>query len=326
MTINKVAQYINTHEPDLKQFWADYKDGVLDYRAILSEPVELALFKFELITLDISHKRKHRWTSTPYFFRHPDQALLDFELKHNVSIITKDIHYNSYILTELLFTFQDLIIKSVNNPTKYLNTYLKGKLRSAKGINSGSTKLSVSIADNLMSYTLFAQSLEGKSLNSVQVEGILDQIQTYSEVLRKQYFDLVLSKCPYPSIKLTKLISENSPWFAYVTLLNPYHIRYSAGYQNVAFMKEFQEDLDSYYDPFVAEIPKKPTNKQKLLARYLQSALVLMSSSTPEDSKLANSLIEYINLPEHKVFKENFISDLNAHKDNIETLIGKLNG
>lgn len=306
---------INKLKPDLKGFDPMSITEEMARAIISTDPKALAILKFELCLLEYSYRESHAyiyfkdWINKKFFTNFLGGALL----LNSVQGYTKLHYFNKNNPVSL--------VEHLDNPTKYMTSYLARKYKAEYGLTK-SSKLNIKIEENEFSYSLVEAKLKGKSLNSTQVKGLMEQIRTFNNPIKDKFKDLFISKCKLPSIALQRELKD---FYGFPSLdLSKLRWRYS---KSIISMDKFWDARDSDYNPFVLGLTKQPITNSRNMERLIQVAIIMNEEAKPEDQPMLEGVLDYLTIPEHKQdIQDKYIPQLEAAKLTISNLIGALNG
>ena len=272
-----LAKEIETLKPNLKDFWASINSNttIPIFKQLLNEPFSaLNMFKLELLVI--------------YMSNHPHVHIYSPEAKSFIDYI-ENAKIDSSTLKPPLGTYRpyfkefdfygktvsdNLILGNITNPNQYLNTYLKGKLRS----ESESTAYSKQLNPDNMSLAIFKQWLTTvKPLNSVQAEVFLRTCRQFPIDIREDFLVAIMSHCPKPSVALQKYLIDYYSRSDKFPAINRYRIRLAAK-QTLTFPAVLDK-RDSDYKPFIANVNRTAPNTSDELESTIGTALVLLQQS-----------------------------------------------
>lgn len=318
------AHEINQLKPDLKEFWVDIESDMSSaFNQLCSQPANaLTLFKLELIAIYQSTNPRI-WASINI-----EQHKFILESANlNSSLYTRSNSYGSVWYPDLVFNLsysdnlsEHLILAHVDNPRQYLNKYLKSKTRTP-----GSTKLNQTLADNVFSFTAFKTWLsKQKPLNSVQAEDLLKQIKAFEQT-RSDYFDLILSHTPKPSIKLRKFIADCPITYSKSNfiLINRYS-RWNLDTSNVLLLfNQALDNRDSDYKPIILGMPLYDSFDEKQFISLLSNTMIRIHGQS--DTQVIEYCLKQLNASCCDESRAKYKQILSDFKHTIDQTLEKLN-
>lgn len=325
MTNQQIAAEINELKPNLTEFW----DRLPSFQDLFKEQVTSLLFlQLELLAI-------YRSTHHDYYVK-SDDALEYLTLMEKHGINTTSLKRNGYgygyrnTLSDIYNSItkaidsKDTIIGNLDNPRQYLNKYLKSKFR----VSTATQVAEVTPENNLFAFVAFSNWLnQFKLINSVQAEALLKKVQRFDDDIKRQYMELIIEKCPAPSIQLQKFISENFSKSSnkYVPLVRS-TIRNNS-WHTLTF-NSVLDYRDSDYKPFVTGLTIKPTISESSYRAMLGSALILKQqiTSSERDMVLYDGLVKHLALPESDNLRIQYQKYLLDTVNAIQRLLGDING
>ncbi len=317
ITSQQIAEHINETKPDLKEFWFEAnQDPNGTFNNILIEPFSrLNAFKLELLfSYIVTHPRIYTYKLLfEQYETYMSNAGYSTGMTGLASYMTRKHHVAPVTNTKL-------IAPHVVNLSKYLNSYLKTKYRSAGA--STSTAINLNLEDNLMSFAIFQQWLTTKSsINSVQAINFLQKVKNFDST-RVQFVESILGACPKPSLELQGLFFDSySSGLASALngtkycVINKSRIRENVDRLGITSSK-LLDYSDSFYKPFITNLYRTPTPNNNEVSALIAMAAEL--SVNAKDIPSAKSITEHLKDPAYAEL-------LPAHITAIQASIDKFN-
>lgn len=322
MTLQDIAQQIETIQPDLKEFFNDiHTDSEKSFASVINEPnTYVQLLKAELYMMYfLTHNQ--RWTSGNK--REEVYNILCKEL----SLLPSNFYSAPYSLPYGPKLDQgSFIVANLTEPKKYLPQYLKKKF-----FPPISNVVLKEPKDDMFSFNIFKKHIESlsKNISSIQAEGYIDKVRNFSST-KEQYTELVLDNCKNPSLKLQKRLCATLPGVDSEKIqkhmyLNRWTIMNLARNLQVPVAEALFDQRDSDYKPFITKLPRIPTIDTQQFSSLASTLLVLETqiAKTPNKSysHFVESIKEHLSDPAYKDSWKEYLTNLQNHTTAANSLI-----
>lgn len=320
MTLQSIANEIDKLQPNMTQFWEDVASNTITIDSFDKPNLSaLKLFQLELLLI-------YRTTRRSRYIGHAEALLVDriwrkarleIDTINNLQLHLEYMPLPNLPIKHIPPPSPETILGHTTNPKQYLNRYLKRKI--AKPM---STAYSITITDDEMALAMFTNWIQGKTLNSVQALDFAEKVRRFPLDIKNKYINLILENCPNPSIDLQKYIAKYFYASYYKTAARGY-IRNCS--HSVITLLTIADTADSAYKPFVSNLTTKPIaslNEYKSLVAIL---LMMYQTNTGSDN-YKSALLNYLNLPEHDVYRNETNTILSTAISQIPKLLKDLHG
>lgn len=327
MTLQDIAQQIETIQPDLKEFFEYlHNDSPKSFASVINEPnTYVQLLKAELYMMYfLTHNQ--RWAD--YQNRDRVQNIL---AKHLSIIPTASTNNRSYgsiysLAYDPKLDQSAFIVANLTEPKKYLPQYLKKRFFPAI-----SNVVLKQPKDDVFSFNIFKKYIESlpKGVSSIQTEGYIDKVLNFNNT-KEQYIELVLDNCKNPSIKLQKKLhgylqtTDHSKANKYMYLCR-WRIMSIAKALQVPVSEAIFDQRDSDYKPFITNLSRIPTTDLNQFTALADTILILQTSIAREPNEVfshfVEALIEHLSDPAYKANWTEYLTNLQNHTIAANSLI-----